>query len=157
MRRIAAVGFLTIALSALGSGAAVGHVALDAIGVLKQYCAEGEAAPHPERIVMRQLMTTDELATFGGTVFVGVYNGARQPDQTGTMSVRVRIHRPDGSLEKLSRIVAPQQELGDAEVQALFPVAVREGDTVVWRVRFRDFEDMQPDDCFLLIGATMKP
>ncbi|MCP4204348.1 MAG: hypothetical protein GY769_20750 [bacterium] len=157
MRRIVGVSFLTIALMTFCSSAAIAQVALDAVGVLDQYCADDEPVAHPERIVMRQLMTSDRLATFGGTVFAGIYSPRRTPDRTGTMSVRARIERPDGSREKLNRIVAHQQPNGEAEVQARFPVAAQEGDTVVWRYRFRDFAEMQPGDCFLLIGATMRP
>lgn len=157
MRRIVGVSFLIIALAAVCSSPAEAQVALDAIGVLDQYCADDEAAPHPKKIVMRQLMTTDKLATFGGTVFTGVYSTSRAPGQTGTMAIRARIERPDGSREKLSKTVANQLETGDAEVQALFPVAVRKGDTIVWRYKFRNFDDMQAGDCFLLIGATMRP
>ncbi|MDH3464002.1 MAG: hypothetical protein OEM32_10305, partial [Acidimicrobiia bacterium] len=152
------VSILIITVLALCPSTSQAQVGLDAIGVLKQYCADDEAAaPHPKKIVMRQLMTTDELATFGGTVFAGVYQAGRVPDDTGTMAVRARIERQDGSREKLNRTVANQFETGNAEVLANFPVAVREGDTVVWRIKFKNFEDMQAGDCFLLIGATMRP
>ena len=157
MRRIVGVSTLTIALFALASSSTMAQVSLDAIGVLKQYCADGQNAPHPKRIVMRQLMTTDKLATFGGTVFAGVYQADRAPDETGIMSVRIRIERSDGSREKLDRTVANQLETGQAEVLGNFPIAVREGDTVVWRVRFNGFEEMEAGECFLLIGATMRP
>ena len=157
MGRIAGIGVLTIVLIACCSTAAGARVALDAIGVVEQYCADNESATHPKKIVLTQLMTTDELATFGGTVFAGVYQTGRQPDETGTMSVRVRIERQDGSREKLNRTVANQLETGAAEVLGNFPVAVREGDTLVWRIKFKNFEDMQAGDCFLLIAATMRP
>jgi len=157
MKRIVGVSFLITALMALCPSAADAQVALDAIGVLDQHCADDETAPHPKKIVMRQLMTTDKLATLEGTVFAGVYSPGREPEQTGTMSVRASIERPDGSKEKLNRTVARQRESGDAEVLGHFPVAVREGDTVIWRIKFKRFGDMQPGDCFLLIGATMRP
>lgn len=157
MRQIVGVSFLTIAVMAFGSSAAMAQVALDAVGVLDQYCADGEIAPHPKRIVMRQLMTTDRLATFGGTVFAAIYQPGRAPEQIGTMSVRARIERLNGSRENQSRIVTRQNDSGEAEVQARFPVAVREGDTIVWRYKFKVFDDMQPGDCFLLIAATMRP
>jgi hypothetical protein len=157
MRRIVGISLLITATMTLCAGTARAQVALDAIGVLDQYCADNEAAPHPKRIVMRQLMTTDKLATFGGTIFAGIYNPGRLAAGTGKMSVRVRIERADGSQERLSRIVARQRDTGEAEVQALFPVAVRDGDTIVWRLLFKGFDDMQAGDCFLLIGATMRP
>ena len=157
MRRIAGVGFLTIAVTAFCASAAEAQVALDAVGVLDQYCADDQTAPHPKKIIMRQLMTTDKLATFGGTVFASIYDPGRATGRTGMMAVRVRIERADGSLEKLSRTVGPQNDLGHAEVLAHFPVAVREGDTIIWRVVFKRFADMEPGDCFLLIGATMRP
>ena len=157
MGRIVGIGVLTIALIACCSTTAGAQVALDAVGVLDQYCADEESAPHPRRVVTRQLLTTDRLATFGGTVFVAIYQPGRAPEQRGTMSVRARIERMDGSREKQSRIVARQLPSGEAEVQARFPVAVREGDTIVWRYRFNGFDDMQPGDCFLLITATVRP
>jgi hypothetical protein len=57
MRRTVGVSFLITALVVLCSSPSEAQVALDAIGVLEQYCGDNEAAPHPKRIVMRQLMT----------------------------------------------------------------------------------------------------
>ena len=121
MRRIVGISLLTVLLMALSSSAARAQVTLDAVGVLDQYCADGETAPHPTKVVMRQLMTTDRLATFGGTVFAAIYQPGQAPDRTGTMAVRAQIERLDGSREKQGRIVARQQESGNAEVQARFP------------------------------------
>ena len=141
----------------LGAGAASAQVALDAVGVLEQYCAETDATPHPRKLVMRQLVTTEKLATFGGTVFAGIYQADRPPATTGTMSARLRIEREDGSREKLDRIVARQLDNGVAEVLGSFPVAVRKGDTVVWKIKFNGFADLETNECFLVIGATMRP
>ena len=146
-----------LAALALGAAAAPAQIELDAVGVVEQYCAEPDGARHPRKLVMRQLVTTDKLATFGGTVFAGVYQAPRPPETTGTMSARLRIDREDGSREKLDRIVARQLDDGGAEVLGNFPVAVRKGDTVVWKIRFNGFDDLAAGECFLVIGATMKP
>ena len=146
-----------LAALVLGASSAPAQVVFDAAGVLEQYCAETDDARHPRKLVMRQLVTTDRLATFGGTVFAGVYQADRPPVTTGTMSARLRIEREDGSREKLDRIVARQLENGMAEVLGNFPVAVRKGDTVVWKIRFNGFDDLATGECFLVIGATMKP
>jgi hypothetical protein len=157
MKSTVKVSLLILAGLALSSSGVSAQAQLDAVGVLEQYCADTEDMPHPERIIMRQLVTTDRLATFGGTVFAGIYQAGRQPEVAGTMSIRLRIERKDGRRERLDRIVGHQVANGIAEVLGNFPLAVREGDTVVWRIRFKNFEDLQAGDCFLLIGATMRP
>lgn len=157
MKGIVGISLLAGALLAVCPSPGGAQVTLDAVGVLDQYCTADEAAPHPKRVVMRQLITTDRLATFGGTVFAAIYQPGRIPDRTGTMAVRAQINRSGGGREKQDRIVARQLESGEAEVQARFPVAAREGDTIVWRYRFKGFDDMEPGQCFLLIAATMRP
>ena len=148
---------LILAALTVGSTAAPAQVALDAVGVLEQYCAETNGTQHPKKLVMRQLVTTDRLATFGGTVFTGVYQANRPTQAPGTMSIRLRIQRREENRERLGRIVARQLENGVAEVQGNFPVAVREGDTVVWKIRFNGYADLDEGNCFLMIGATMRP
>ena len=148
---------LAVVLLTLIAGAALAEVSMSGAGVLHQYCADEEVTSHPRVVVMRQVVTTDELATFGGTVFVGIYQREFPPDHVGRMVVRVRIHRLDGSRERIGRFSARQQADGVAEAEKRFPVAVRVGDMVIWSYSFANFEGLEPDECMLIIGATVKP
>ena len=148
---------LAAALVALTSVPALAGVSLSGAGGLHQYCADEEVTSHPRVVVMRQVVTTDELATFGGTIFVGIYQRELPPDHVGRMVVRVRIHRLDGSRERIGRFWARQQPDGVAEAERRFPVAVRAGDMVIWSYTFANFEGLEPGECVLLIGATVKP
>lgn len=144
-------------LSALLAASAAADVPLNGAGALHVYCADGSSSSHPGLLVMRQPMTTDELATFGGTLFAAIYQSQSEPDSPGLMIVRIRIERADGSVEKIGKIRARQSETGAAEAETSYPVAVREGDAVVWRFRLRNFGDLSTNDCFLLVGATLRP
>ena len=148
---------LAIALMALTTGAALAGVSMSGAGVLHQYCADEEVTSHPRVIVMRQIVMTDELATFGGTVFAGIYQREFAPDHAGRMVVRVRIQRLDGSRERVGRFSAFQQANGVAEAESRRPVALRAGDMVIWSYTFANFEGLEPNECMLLIGAIVKP
>jgi hypothetical protein len=157
MTRVRQSSGWVVVLALLLAGGAVAQVSLNGAGALQQYCAAGDAGPHPRLLVMPQLVTTDYLATFGGTLFAAIYQPEVQPAQAGRMTVRLRIQRVDGSRERIGKIVAWQQDSGVAEAEELFPIAVREGDRVIWRYRFTGFEPPNAGDCFLLIGATIIP
>ncbi|MCP4203240.1 MAG: hypothetical protein GY769_15055 [bacterium] len=159
MNRLGIVSCIAFALVSLPATiATAGHLPLDAVGALHQYCADQSFTPHKNLIVMRQVMMTDELATFGGTLFAGIYTPQVPPSgDPGRITVRVRVRRADGSREKLGKMVAHQGADGVAEAEMYLPVAIREGDTVLWRWRFRNFANLGADECFMLIGATVRP
>jgi hypothetical protein len=146
-----------VVLALFLAGGAVAQVSLNGAGALQQYCAAGDAEPHPRLVVMPQVVTTDYLATFGGTLFAAIYQPEAEPAQAGRMTVRLRIKRADGSRERIGKMVAWQLDSGAVEAEGHFPIAVREGDTVIWRYRFTGFESPNAGDCFLLIGATLIP
>jgi hypothetical protein len=148
---------LVVVLTVLLAGGAVAEVSLNGAGALQRHCAAEDAAPHPRLLVMPQVVTTDYLATFGGTLFAAIYQPETEPAQAGRMTVRLRIKRADGSRERIGKIVTWQQDSGVAEAEAHFPIAVREGDRVIWRYRFTGFEPPNAGDCFLLVGATLIP
>ena len=157
MNRASRSTALAVVLLALMSGAALAEVSMSGAGVLHQYCADEEATPHPRLVVMRQVVMTDELATFGGTLFVGIYQREFPPDHAGRMVVRVRVQRLDGSRERLGRFSAHQLADGGAVAERRLPVALRAGDMVIWSYSFANFEAIETEECLLIIGATVRP
>jgi hypothetical protein len=149
--------FVAAVLALLAGGAGADH-RLDAVGALHQYCADQGSTPHRSLILMRQLVTTDELATFGGTVFVSIYTPQVSPaTENGKLAVRVRVVRATGGRERLGKMVARPMGEGVLKGEMQVPVALRRGDMILWRYRFHGFGDLDAEQCFLLIGAATKP
>lgn len=135
------------------SGAAFSATPLAAVGALHQYCAELDATTHPGLVIIEQPVMTDELATFGGTAFVAQYSRADSAAGNGMLVARIKIRRLDGTVERIGKLIARQGGDGVAAEGEFFPLAVRQGETVVWRIRLRNFEALEVGNCFLLIGA----
>ena len=158
MNRTTSLSFFVAALLALLAGAAAADHPLDAVGVLHQYCADQDPTPHKSLILMRQPVMTDELATFGGTVFLSIYTPqVSSATENAKLAVRVRVLRANGGRERLGKMVARPMGEGVVEGEMQVPVALRRGDTILWRYRFHGFGDLDAEQCFLLIGAAAKP
>lgn len=146
-------GLSLVFLLLLTSGAVFAAIPLSAVGALQQYCAESDATTHPKIVFIEQPVMTDELATFGGTTFVAQYSRDDAVAGNGTLVARIKIRRLDGTVERVGKIVARQADGGVAAEGEVFPLAVRQGETVRWKYRLRNFEPLEVGDCFLLIAA----
>ena len=146
--------FLIVAAVLLTGGPAFAAMPLSAVGVLQQYCADEAVAPHPEVVVLEQPVMTDDLATFGGSGFVAQYTRDDGAAIEGVMVVRIKVRRLDGKTQRIGKIVARQVVPGVAAEGEYFPVAVRQGETLIWKYRFRNFEPPAANECVLVLAAV---
>ena len=122
-------------------------------GVFRILCSDAEDSQHPEEIILTQNVPVADFEPFDNLQLGLSYN----PDGSGTSSrgtVRAFVRQlgADGTRPLLD-VFSARQDTATSEVAAVTTVApsLEEGDALLWKVRFRQFEPLDERQCVVLI------